>query len=83
MYVSGPWSVVYALDARTGHELWVYDPHVSGARLIVLKVGTGIMAAPMAYRIEGIQYIPVAAGFGGAVLGSYVPGGRTGWGRLS
>ena len=30
MYVSGSWSVVYALDARTGKELWVYDPKVSG-----------------------------------------------------
>ena len=30
MYVTGSWSVVYALDARTGEELWVYDPEVSG-----------------------------------------------------
>ena len=30
MYVSGSWSVVYALDATTGEELWVYDPEVSG-----------------------------------------------------
>ena len=30
MYVSGSWSVVYALDARTGDQLWVYDPEVSG-----------------------------------------------------
>ncbi|ROS05151.1 quinohemoprotein ethanol dehydrogenase [Sinobacterium caligoides] len=28
MYVSGVWSVVYALDAKTGKELWVYDPKV-------------------------------------------------------
>ena len=26
MYVSSAWSVVYALDAKTGEELWVYDP---------------------------------------------------------
>ena len=31
MYVSSAWSVVYALDAKTGEELWVYDPKVSGA----------------------------------------------------
>lgn len=31
MYVTGPWSVVYALDARTGKELWYYDPEVEGA----------------------------------------------------
>lgn len=28
MYVTGPWSTVHALDARTGRELWVYDPKV-------------------------------------------------------
>lgn len=30
MYVTGAWSMVYALDAKTGEELWVYDPEVSG-----------------------------------------------------
>jgi quinohemoprotein ethanol dehydrogenase len=30
MYVTGAWSVLYAIDARTGEELWVYDPEVSG-----------------------------------------------------
>jgi len=28
MYVSGSWSIVYALDAATGEELWRYDPKV-------------------------------------------------------
>lgn len=28
MYVTSAWSLVYALDARTGAELWVYDPEV-------------------------------------------------------
>src|SRR5579885_3029738 len=28
MYVTAPWSVVHALDARSGHELWTYDPEV-------------------------------------------------------
>ncbi|MEM7660903.1 MAG: PQQ-dependent dehydrogenase, methanol/ethanol family [Pseudomonadota bacterium] len=32
MYVTSAWSVVYALDARTGEELWVYDPGVDRAR---------------------------------------------------
>lgn len=31
MYVTGAWSIVYALDAKTGKELWVYDPKVTGA----------------------------------------------------
>ena len=30
MYLTGAWSIVYALDARTGKELWVYNPEVSG-----------------------------------------------------
>ena len=29
MYTTGAWSVVYALDARTGAQLWTYDPHVA------------------------------------------------------
>ena len=28
MYVTASWSVVHALDAITGEELWVYDPEV-------------------------------------------------------
>lgn len=28
MYVTGPWSILYALDARTGKKLWEYDPEV-------------------------------------------------------
>jgi len=28
MYVSGSWSIVYALDAATGEELWRYNPQV-------------------------------------------------------
>lgn len=31
MYVTSSWSVVYALDAKTGEELWVYDPDVDRA----------------------------------------------------
>lgn len=28
MYLTGSWSIVYALDALTGEELWSYDPEV-------------------------------------------------------
>lgn len=31
MYVTSAWSVVYALDAKTGAELWVHDPEVDRA----------------------------------------------------
>jgi len=30
MYLTGPWSVVYALDAKSGREIWTYDPNVPG-----------------------------------------------------
>jgi quinohemoprotein ethanol dehydrogenase len=28
MYQTGPWSMVYAIDARTGKKIWTYDPGV-------------------------------------------------------
>ncbi|MEN7342884.1 MAG: PQQ-dependent dehydrogenase, methanol/ethanol family [Pseudomonadota bacterium] len=31
MYLTGSWSVVYALDAKTGKQLWRYDPEVDKA----------------------------------------------------
>jgi quinohemoprotein ethanol dehydrogenase len=30
MYTSGAWSQVYALDAKTGNEIWRYDPQADG-----------------------------------------------------
>jgi len=30
MYMTGSWSVVYAVDAKTGTEIWSYDPEVPG-----------------------------------------------------
>ncbi len=30
LYFSGPWSVVYAVDARSGKLLWQHDPQVEG-----------------------------------------------------
>ena len=29
MYVTGPWSIVHAIDARTGKGLWTFDPGVA------------------------------------------------------
>jgi quinohemoprotein ethanol dehydrogenase len=40
----------------------------TGRLLKRLDVGTSIMAAPMTYRINGVQYISVLAGYGGGVL---------------
>ena len=30
MYVTGSWSKVWALDAKTGKQIWAYDPKVPG-----------------------------------------------------
>jgi quinohemoprotein ethanol dehydrogenase len=38
----------------------------TGALLATINVGTGIMAAPISYAIDGVQYVAVMAGMGGA-----------------
>jgi quinohemoprotein ethanol dehydrogenase len=40
----------------------------SGQLLKRVDVGTSIMAAPMTYRVHGVQYIAVMAGYGGGLL---------------
>ncbi len=32
MYTTGPWGVVFALDAKTGEQLWFFDPQVDKSR---------------------------------------------------
>jgi quinohemoprotein ethanol dehydrogenase len=44
----------------------------TGEVLKTIDVGTGMMAAPMTYRVHGDQYIAVMAGYGGAT-GLYSP----------
>jgi alcohol dehydrogenase (cytochrome c) len=51
-----------AYDAKTGENLWAY------------QTGSGIRAAPITYRLDGIQYVAVASGMGGAVGGYTGPG---------
>jgi quinohemoprotein ethanol dehydrogenase len=40
----------------------------SGRLLKRIEVGSSIMAAPMTYRVNGVQYVSVMAGYGGGVL---------------
>jgi quinohemoprotein ethanol dehydrogenase len=47
----------------------------TGKLLNKVSVGTSIMAAPMTYRIGGVQYISVMAGYGGGLLASPFPQG--------
>ena len=32
IYATGSWSVVYAIDAKTGRTIWTYDPKVQRSR---------------------------------------------------
>jgi len=41
----------------------------TGKRLASIPLGSSIMAAPMTYRVNGVQYIAVMAGLGGGVMG--------------
>ena len=47
----------------------------SGEKLMSLATGTGIMAAPISYEINGVQYLAVLAGFGGAMSAIGYPDG--------
>lgn len=46
----------------------------SGDRIAAIQTGTGIMAAPVSYTVDGEQYVAVFAGFGGAVNPTLPPG---------
>lgn len=64
MYVSGPWSVVYALDARSGKQLWQYDPEVDGQfarRTCCDAVNRGVAVA------DGVVYVAALDGYLAAV----------------
>ena len=56
---------------RTGY-LKVYDAR-TGKIVKEIFTGTGIMAAPTTYSIDGEQYVAVMAGYGGAETYGYLP----------
>ena len=45
-----------AFDAKTGERLWS------------VQTGLGIIAAPVTYEVDGVQYVAVMAGYGGGVI---------------
>lgn len=55
-----------AFDSGSGEELWSF------------QTGSGIRAAPVTFELDGIQYIKIASGMGGAV-GGYTGLGPRGW----
>ena len=54
-----------------GGRLRVFDKN-SGALLKTIETGTSILAAPMTYRVNGVQYVAVMAAWGGGGF-PYVP----------
>jgi quinohemoprotein ethanol dehydrogenase len=61
------------VQARDDGLLVVYEVD-SGKVLQKIQTGSSILAAPMTYRIDGVQYIAVMAGYGGGPFG-YFPVG--------
>lgn len=51
----------------------VFDD-TTGDLLHSIDFGTGIMAAPITYQIDGVQYVAIAAGYGGAQNARFLPG---------
>jgi quinohemoprotein ethanol dehydrogenase len=60
-------------QGRSTGYLYAYDAR-DGQQLAAVNVGTSIMAAPMTYKVDGIQYVSVMAGFGGALGGTQPEG---------
>jgi len=50
-----PEGLLKAIDARTGKDLWEF------------QTGSGVVAPPITYEIDGVQYVAVVSGWGGAV----------------
>jgi len=62
-----------AYRATDGQQVWQFD------------AATGIMAPPVTYSIDGVQYLTVMAGWGGAAGLMNMPGAgavKPGWGRI-
>jgi quinohemoprotein ethanol dehydrogenase len=55
------------IQGRGSGELWIYAAD-SGAVLKVIPTGSHIMAAPMTYAVNGVQYVAVQVGYGGAAI---------------
>lgn len=60
-------------QGRSTGELAILDS-ASGRSLGIIAVGTSMMAAPMTYSIDGVQYVAIMAGLGGAFGRTSLPG---------
>ncbi len=60
-------------EGSTDGVLSVYDA-AGGKRLKTIQTGTAIMAAPITYALDGVQYVAVIGGFGGPQQGAFGAG---------
>lgn len=59
-------------QGRGDGSLWVYDAR-TGQSLKTIQTGSHIMAAPMTYKIGGVQYVAVQVGYGGSGISFPIP----------
>jgi PQQ-dependent dehydrogenase (methanol/ethanol family) len=64
------WGQLKAYAADSGDELWSGD------------TGTGIIAPPISYEVDGEQYVAVVAGLGGSQGGHYIRFANSNPGRI-
>jgi quinohemoprotein ethanol dehydrogenase len=62
--------LVFQGDAAGYLNVYAAD---NGQALAHLQLGTGVMAAPMTYRIAGTQYVALLAGYGGNLVNYALP----------
>ncbi|MXO58473.1 PQQ-dependent dehydrogenase, methanol/ethanol family [Altererythrobacter salegens] len=55
VFQGDPYGFFHAYAADTGKELWNFDS------------GRGILAGPVTYRVDGVQFVAVLAGYGGSM----------------
>ncbi|EGD58272.1 Pyrrolo-quinoline quinone [Novosphingobium nitrogenifigens DSM 19370] len=60
------------VQGRGDGTLWVYNAK-TGAPLKTIQTGSHIMAAPMTYKINGVQYVAVQVGYGGSGISFPIP----------
>jgi quinohemoprotein ethanol dehydrogenase len=73
MYVTAPWSIVHAIDVRTGQQLWTYDPMVprtDGRKACCDVVNRGVAV------YQGRVYV---ASFDGRLIALDAASGKVDW----
>jgi quinohemoprotein ethanol dehydrogenase len=60
------------VQGRGDGSLWVYNA-TTGAPIKTIQTGSHIMAAPMTYKVGGVQYVAVQTGYGGSGISFAIP----------